>query len=68
MKKFYERFCNSESILRQAVAVLPWGHTLTLMRKFADDDAIVLSASFYVPRKTVWKLSWRWKIWANPLE
>ena len=33
MKKFYERFCNSEPKLRQAVAVLPWGHTLTLMRK-----------------------------------
>ena len=24
MKKFYERFCDSESKLRQAVAVLPW--------------------------------------------
>ena len=32
MKKFYERFCDSEPKLRQAVAVLPWGHTLTLKR------------------------------------
>ena len=38
MKKFYERFCDSEPKLRQAVAVLPWGHTLTLMRKFGKDD------------------------------
>ena len=40
MKKFYERFCESEPKLRQAVAVLPWGHTLTLMRKFGEDDNI----------------------------
>ena len=38
MKKFYERFCKSEQKLRQAVAVLPWGHTLKLMRKFGEDD------------------------------
>lgn len=38
MKKFYERFYDSEPKLRQAVAVLPWGHTLTLMRKFGNDD------------------------------
>lgn len=25
MKKFYERFCDSEPKLRQPVAVLPWG-------------------------------------------
>lgn len=42
MKKFYERFCNSEPKLRQAVAVLPWGHTLTLMRKFGEDDNTIL--------------------------
>ncbi|MGP1464241.1 MAG: PDDEXK nuclease domain-containing protein [Prevotella koreensis] len=42
MKKFYERFCDSELKLRQAVAVLPWGHTLTLMRKFGDDDNTIL--------------------------
>ena len=42
MKKFYERFCSSELKLRQAVAVLPWGHTLTLMRKFGDDDNTIL--------------------------
>ena len=42
MKKFYERFCESEPKLRQAVAVLPWGHTLTLMRKFGEDDNTIL--------------------------
>jgi len=31
-----------DAILRQAVAVLPWGHTLTLMRKFGDDDNTIL--------------------------
>ena len=39
MKKFYERFYESEPKLRQAVAVLPWGHTLTLMRKFGYANA-----------------------------
>lgn len=42
MKKFYERFCDSEPKLRQAVAVLPWGHTLTLMRKFGEDNNTIL--------------------------
>lgn len=31
-----------DGILRRAVAVLPWGHTLTLMRKFGDDDNAIL--------------------------
>lgn len=31
-----------DAILRQAVAVLPWGHTLTLMRKFGEDDNTIL--------------------------
>ena len=42
MKNFYERFCNSESKLRQAVSVIPWGHILTLMRKFNEDDNAIL--------------------------
>ncbi|MDE5800241.1 MAG: PDDEXK nuclease domain-containing protein [Paramuribaculum sp.] len=42
MKKFYERFRCSDLKLRQAVAVLPWGHTLTLMRKFGNDDSAIL--------------------------
>lgn len=31
-----------DAILRQAVAVIPWGHILTLMRKFGDDDNAIL--------------------------
>lgn len=42
MKKFYERFCDCDSKLRQAVALLPWGHTLKLMRKFGNDDEAIL--------------------------
>mgnify|MGYP002868699301 FL=1 len=42
MKKFYERFCDCDPKLRQAVAVLPWGHTLKLMQKFGDDDEAIL--------------------------
>lgn len=42
MKKFYERFCNSDPKLRQTVAVLPWGHILTLIRKFGEDDNAIL--------------------------
>lgn len=40
MKRFYERYhiCNPK--LRQAVAVLPWGHNLLLLNKIADNDAV----------------------------
>ena len=42
MKKFYERFYNSDIKLRQTVAVLPWGHILQLMQKVTNDDAATL--------------------------
>ena len=42
MKKFYERFEGSDTKLRQAVAVLPWGHILQLMRKVGDNDSAML--------------------------
>lgn len=42
MKKFYERFKDSNIKLRQAVAVLPWGHILQLMRKIGEDDLQML--------------------------
>ena len=42
MKKFYLRFCNAEQKLRQAVAVLPWGHILKLMEKIKDNDEATL--------------------------
>ena len=42
MKKYYERFCNSQPKVQQAVALLPWGHVLQLMRSVADNDESVL--------------------------
>ena len=38
MKRFYERYSQSSSILRQLVAVLPWGHNLLLLSKLSDDN------------------------------
>lgn len=38
MKKFYERFSLSAPKVQQAVALLPWGHILLLMRSVAEDD------------------------------
>ncbi len=39
------------SILRQAVAVLPWGHVLKLMQKFKNDDEAIL----YYAQETIAK-------------
>ena len=50
MKKFYNRFSSSDIKLRQAVAVLPWGHNLLLMNKGLDDSAIL-----YYAQETVTK-------------
>jgi ribosome recycling factor len=33
MKRFYERYYQADTKLRQAVAVLPWGHNLVLINK-----------------------------------
>lgn len=51
MKKFYNRFSSSDIKLRQAVAVLPWGHILRLMQKVGDDD----SAMLYYAQETIAK-------------
>lgn len=51
MLKFYNRFCASEVKVRQAVAVLPWGHILRLMQKVGNDDAEML----YYAQETVAK-------------
>ncbi|OWV02661.1 MULTISPECIES: PDDEXK nuclease domain-containing protein [unclassified Fibrobacter] len=45
MKKFYERFSKSNSKVQQAVALLPWGHILQLMRTTDDDNQILFYAS-----------------------
>lgn len=43
MKKFYERFSLGNEKLRQAVAVLPWGHILLIMSKTKTEE----EAQFY---------------------
>lgn len=43
MKRFYARYYQADTKLRQAVAVLPWGHNLLLLNK-VDEDA---PAEFY---------------------
>ncbi len=40
MKRFYERYNACDSKLRQAVAVLPWGHNLLLLSKVENSDAV----------------------------
>lgn len=43
MKRFYLRFRNSDVKVRQAVALLPWGHMLRLLRgdgEYTDDDIL----------------------------
>ena len=40
MKRFYERYYQSNTKLRQAVAVLPWGHNLLLLNKIDDNKAV----------------------------
>lgn len=51
MKRFYLRFYQSKPKLRQAVAVLPWGHVLRLMSEFKDDD----EALFYYASESIAK-------------
>ena len=43
MKRFYERYYLADAKLRQAVAVLPWGHNLLLINKVPSLEA----AAFY---------------------
>jgi hypothetical protein len=44
MKRFYERYYQADTKLRQAVAVLSWGHNLLLISKIKDDSQI----EFYI--------------------
>ena len=44
MKRFYERYYQTDLKLRQAVAVLSWGHNLLLMNKVNEDEAIAFYA------------------------
>lgn len=40
MKRFYERYYQADEKLRQAVAVLPWGHNLLLLSKITEDTQV----------------------------
>jgi hypothetical protein len=65
MKRFYERYHLADEILRQAVAVLPWGHNVLLINKVQSLEAVALyanekaktkinqSALFFVQTKTI---------------
>ncbi len=44
MKKFYERYKGENQKLRQAVAVLPWGHNLLLLNKLKNTDEVLFYA------------------------
>lgn len=45
MKRFYECYYQSDTKLRQLVAVLPWGHNLLLLNKIQDDNAVEFYAN-----------------------
>jgi predicted nuclease of restriction endonuclease-like (RecB) superfamily len=45
MKRFYERYHLADEKLRQAVAVLPWGHNVLLINKVQSLDAVTFYAT-----------------------
>jgi len=45
MKRFYERYYQVDTKLRQAVAVLPWGHNLLLINKIKEDAQVAFYAN-----------------------
>ncbi|PZX59370.1 putative nuclease of restriction endonuclease-like (RecB) superfamily [Algoriphagus ratkowskyi] len=45
MKRFYERYSEADTKLRQLVAVLPWGHNLLLVNKVKEDSEVAFYAS-----------------------
>jgi predicted nuclease of restriction endonuclease-like (RecB) superfamily len=45
MKRFYERYYQSDTKLLRSVAVLPWGHNLLLLDKISSTDAVLFYAN-----------------------
>lgn len=45
MKRFYERYYQSDVKLQRCVAVLPWRHNLLLLQKVEDDRAVEFYAN-----------------------
>ena len=56
MKRFYDRYHLSDQKLRQAVAVLPWGHNLLLINKIQSLDAVSFYATAAVTKG--WSRDW----------
>lgn len=48
MKRFYERYYQADTKLRQAVAVLPWGHNLLLLNKVYQDEQIAFPSGQFL--------------------
>jgi DUF1016 N-terminal domain len=59
MKKFYEYYQFTDSKVRQAVALLPWGHNLLIMSKSNSEEEALFYAS-----KTI-ELAWSRDILLN---
>ncbi len=59
MKRFYDRYSETDPKLQRSVAVLPWRHNLLLLEKTTTDD----EASFYA-QKTI-QLGWSRDILLN---
>lgn len=56
MKRFYERYYQADQKLRQAVAVLPWGHNLLLINKVQSLEAVMFYATEAVNKG--WSRDW----------
>jgi predicted nuclease of restriction endonuclease-like (RecB) superfamily len=56
MKRFYERYHSADEKLRQAVAVLPWGHNLLLINKIQSLEAVAYYANEAVTKG--WSRDW----------
>jgi predicted nuclease of restriction endonuclease-like (RecB) superfamily len=56
MKRFYERYHLADQKLRQAVAVLPWGHNLLLINKVQSLDAVSFYATETIEKG--WSRDW----------
>lgn len=56
MKRFYERYYQADLKLRQAVAVLPWGHNLLLINKVQSLEAVLFYANEAITKG--WSRDW----------
>jgi predicted nuclease of restriction endonuclease-like (RecB) superfamily len=56
MKRFYERYHSADEKLRQAVAVLPWGHNLLLINKIQSLEAVAYYSNEAVTKG--WSRDW----------